>query len=418
MPLLPHTAIFTDNDSCKEDLARKLLEGHPPPPLSFLEGRSGEHFSNSRIASLLEEESRHDHSGLKAEGGRKLATFSSGERKKALLGFLLSRSPDFLILDNLFDNLDPHTREELKSGLQGVAERVILIQFVSRGGDLLPFIGKKARLDRTELKGFPDYEPPAGTPREAAPFAGALPPPPGSFELPPDSLVELAGVNLAYGDRPILKDITWKVRQGEFWELKGPNGSGKTSLIGMINGDNPKAYGQPVQLFGKRRGSGESIWEIKENIGYVTPALTDRFRGYHPAGHMLISGLTDSVGLYTVPTDGQRRLARAWLRLLGMEDLAQTPFRALTEGQQRLLMCARAMIKHPPLLILDEPTAGLDEAAASLVVALAGKMARESETALIFVSHREEPGLQADQILELVPGPDGSEGIVHRRARA
>ena len=128
---------------------------------------------------------------------------------------------------------------------------------------------------------------------------------------------------------------------------------------------------------------------------------------------MLISGLLDSVGLYVKPTDQQRTLAHSWLALLGLSDLGRTQFRRLSEGHQRLLMCARAMIKHPPVLILDEPTAGLDEASAGLLISLVQKIAAESETAILFVSPRKEPGLKAPNVLDLVRGQAGSEGIIH-----
>lgn len=413
MPGLPHTAIYTDNESRKDELARSLLEGRPPDELSFLKGRSGALFSNSRISAFLEEEARHDRSGLSLEAGRKLATYSSGERKKALLASLFRNPPEFLVLDNPFDNLDRHYQVELRKDLDRLGQGVILIQFLSRREDLLPLIKTTAYLSGNTLEGYPEYQPKASEGKIPQPFLNPLPPAPDAEREIPEILVDFREVDLSYEGRPILDRVSWRVRQGEFWELRGPNGSGKTSMITMVTGDNPKVYGQPVYLFGNRRGSGESIWDIKELIGYFTPAMTDRFRGYHKTLHMVISGLTDSVGLYVKPTDRQLKLARAWLGLLGMEDLADLQFHQLTEGQKRLLMCARAMIKHPPLLILDEPTAGLDETSAHLLVSLVRKMAHESRTAIIFVSHREEPGLKADHILELYPGEKGSRALVH-----
>ncbi|MDX1333756.1 MAG: ATP-binding cassette domain-containing protein, partial [Robiginitalea sp.] len=369
--------------------------------------------SNTTIEVFLEEEARHDRSGLSLEEGRRLATYSSGERKKALLASLLTSPPEFLILDNPFDNLDRQYQEELRKDLAGLGQSVILIQFLSRVDDLLPGIERTAFLSKSVLKGYPEYTPRERSQNAPHPFPNPLPPAPDTEGTSPEILVDFREVALAYEGRPILDGVAWRIKQGDFWELRGPNGSGKTSLITMITGDNPKVYGQPVYLFGNRRGSGESIWEIKERIGYFTPAMTDRFRGYHKTLHMLISGFTDSVGLYVRPTDRQVQLGRAWLELLGMEDLAEVVFQELTEGQKRLLMCARAMIKHPPLLILDEPTAGLDEASAHLLVSLVRKMARESRTAIVFVSHREEPGLKADFILELLPGANGSTAVVH-----
>jgi len=413
MPGLPHTAIYTDNESRKGAFARTLLDDRPPEELSFLKGRSGSLFSNATIDAFLEEEARHDRSGLALASGRKLATYSSGERKKALLASLLKSPPQFLILDNPFDNLDREYQEELRKDLAHLGQSVILIQFLSRVDDLLPGIERTAFLSKSVLKGYPEYTPRERTQHVRHPFPDPLLTAPDTEAIDSEILVDFRQVTLSYEERPILDGVAWRIKQGEFWELRGPNGSGKTSLITMITGDNPKVYGQPVYLFGNRRGSGESIWDIKERIGYFTPAMTDRFRGYHKTLHMLISGFTDSVGLYVRPTDRQVRLGRAWLQLLGLEDLAEVAFQELTEGQKRLLMCARAMIKHPPLLILDEPTAGLDEASAHLLVSLVQKMARESRTAIVFVSHREEPGLEADYILELLPGENGSRAVVH-----
>ena len=405
---LPHTAIYTDNESRKDELARNLLDGRPPDELSFLKGCTGALFSNSRINAFLEEEARHDRSGLNLEEGRRLATYSSGERKKALLASLFGNPPEFMILDNPFDNLDRQYQKDLRKELVRLGQQVILIQFLSRQEDLLPLVKNTAYLSGHTLEGFPKFTPEVPREKIPQPFSNPLPPAPDTRDSTSETLVDFREVDLSYEGRPILHRVVWRVNRGEFWELRGPNGSGKTSMITMITGDNPKVYGQPVYLFGNRRGSGESIWDIKERIGYFTPAMTDRFRGHHKTVHMLISGLTDSIGLYVRPTDRQEQLAKAWLHLLGMEELAELAFQELTEGQKRLLMCARAMIKHPPLLILDEPTAGLDGASAHLLVSLVRKMAHESRTAIIFVSHREEPGLKADYILELIPGENGS----------
>lgn len=409
--MLPHTAIYINNASSKAELARRILKGAAPEVLSFLNGRTGAYFSNSSLSTFLEAEARYDLSGLNL-GGRTLKSLSSGERKKALLQHLFRQHPDFLILDDLFNNLDQVSRQELKAELQSKAERIVLLQFLSRPEDLLSCIKNRAFLSGSELIGFPNYYPDRPKTDYDA-FKGTLPPAPTPTISLPEILIEFRKVDLSYGTTPILRKIDWSIQKGDFWELRGPNGSGKTSLITMIIGDNPKAYGKELYLFGVRKGSGESVWDIKEKIGYFTPALTDRFRGNHKAEDMLISGLLDSVGLYIKPTDQQKVLALKWLELLGLSNLRGVLFRKLSEGHRRLLMCARAMIKHPPVLILDEPTAGLDEASASLLIALVQKMAAESQTAIIFVSHRKEPGLRAPKILELLPEPGGSRGVIH-----
>lgn len=413
MPSPSHTAIYTDNHSRKSEFAQRLLEGRPPKDLAYLNGLKGAYFSNESLAGFLEEEARHDRSGLAVQEGRPLKTFSSGERKKALLRHLLAQKPDFLLLDDPFDNLDRAFQVSLREELEGLGSALLLVQLISRPADRLAGIGHAAFLRGEELVGYPDFQPPLVEP--AFGHGKTIPPPPAPLPHLPEALVDFRNASLTYPGKPVLKDINWTIRKGEFWELRGPNGSGKTSLITLISGDNPKAFGMELYLFGARKGSGESVWDIKGHIGYFTPAMADRFRGYHTVENMLISGLTDSIGLYVRPGDAQRALAASWLRLLELEGQKDTLFCDLTAGEQRLVFCARAMIKHPPLLILDEPTAGLDPQAAALVVALIRKMAEESRTALVFVSHRDEPGLDPPLVFVLVPGPDGSTGICQRR---
>lgn len=190
----------------------------------------------------------------------------------------------------------------------------------------------------------------------------------------------------------------------------GPNGSGKTTLLTMITGDNPKAYGQDLTIFGHKRGSGESIWDIKKKIGYVTPSMTTLFRGWNTVEKMVISGLVDSIGLYKKPSELQKQIAGEWIELIGLEDLRLSRFSSLSEVQQCMVLIARAMIKHPPLLILDEPAHGLDDVNAKLLCALINKIATEGQTTIIYVSHRKEPGLEAKQVFELVLCKDGSKG--------
>lgn len=178
----------------------------------------------------------------------------------------------------------------------------------------------------------------------------------------------------------------------------------------MITGDNPKAYGQDLILFGQKRGSGESIWDIKKKIGYITPSITTLFRGWNTVEKMVISGLVDSIGLYKKPTEMQKRLAGEWINLIGLKELKHTRFSTLSEGQQCMVLIARAMIKHPPLLILDEPSHGLDDYNASILSALINKISEEGKTTIIYVSHRKEPGLKPKDIYELVPTKNGSFG--------
>jgi molybdate transport system ATP-binding protein len=408
---MQHWAIYTETHSPARDLISRLMGGPHPAEFEALEGKTGALFSTLEIARFIEEEVRHDRKILTQNTTQSLQSMSSGERKKVLLNYLLGLNPDYLVLDNPFDNLDAISKLEIVAKISALKSSIHIIQLLSRKADLFPFIdqiatwqngalnwqvrtSEKARENKQMLKGF----------------KGSLPPPIKVVSYPHKELIKLQNVSVAFGNKQVLNQINWTIRPGDFWELKGKNGSGKTTLLSMITGDNPKAYGQDLYLFGHKKGSGESVWDIKKQIGYVTPALTDRFRGYHTLQNMLISGLVDSIGLYITPTESQIRLANAWLTLLGMAYKKDAYFHDLSKGEQRLIMCARAMIKHPLLLILDEPTADLDDEAAALVVALVNKMGNESKTSIVFVSHREEPDLQPGKVYALEPGIYGSVG--------
>ncbi|MEX0289473.1 MAG: ATP-binding cassette domain-containing protein [Flavobacteriaceae bacterium] len=402
-----HRAVFINNESDKQGFISALLRGSGVEGFEHLKGYRGDLFSKLALDRFIEEEEIHDSKILTANTSQTLRSMSSGERKKALLTYLLKSAPDFLILDNPFDNLDMASQEALKHTLEEKACDVVLIQIISRKKDLLPFIKVYYSLKGNQVFPIEQLE------EDKPAFTETLIPGPLK-EIAYDGkyLVELKEVSVSYEGTAILKAIDWKICSNEFWQLKGKNGSGKTTLLSMITGDNPKGYGQQIFLFGKLKGSGESIWDIKKMIGYFTPAMVDRFKGYHTLEHMLISGLMDSIGLYIRPTEAQIRLAGEWLELLDMRSLRHSYFHDLSMGQQRIIMCARAMIKHPLLLILDEPTAGLDDASAALFVSLVNKISKESKTAIIFVSHREEVGLKPQFIYTLEMSEKGSLGSV------
>jgi molybdate transport system ATP-binding protein len=211
----------------------------------------------------------------------------------------------------------------------------------------------------------------------------------------------------------VLNNVSWSIRKGEFWQLVGPNGSGKSTMITMISGDNPKAYGQDMWLFGRKKGSGETIWDIKKQIGYFTASLTQLFTHDDTVENMIISGLVDSIGLYTVPTDLQKDTARLWVDMLG-PSFRKKNFQQLSIGQQRMVMVARAMVKHPPLLILDEPTIELDDENSRLFIEMVNAIAAEKQIAIIYVSHRDEEGLLPEKVFELVPTGHGYTGIIRK----
>ena len=415
MNSLNHYAIFLSNRSDKNALSEQLLSKNLSGVLTSFNEIEGVLFSKISINEILKEEDCHGFTEVTKSLNRSLKSMSSGEQKKVFLQYLLAQKFDFMILDNPFDNLDIATRESLKNIFCEASKETIFIQLVHRERDLLPFIENIVTVEnqhnfmiQSDKQAFlKQYHA-----SQENHFSDEIPPPLRVYENGQEELIIFQNVKVSYNEKPILQDITWTIRKGEFWHLRGPNGSGKTTILSMITGDNPKGYGQNLTLFGIRKGSGESVWTIKENIGYVTPSMTDLFSTRHTLGQMLISGFHDSIGLYVYPTDSQVDTANSWLKLIGMKHLSNKLFCLLSAGQQRMALVVRAMIKHPPLLILDEPIAGLDDYHSLLVVSLINKIAHESNTAILYVSHQEEEGLFPKQIFELIPTNNGSIGRI------
>ncbi len=406
-------AILTNNTWQTKDLVKALLKGGLVAGFEELTNHKGLLFSRSEVNRFMDEEERHDNKILTKGNSQSLKSMSSGEQKKALLSYLMEQKPDFLVIVNPFDNLDVATQANLKEQLQAISKEINLVQLVSRLEDILPNTSDFFKLENGKLI---QYSNPKAfweaSPENNVSFIGAIPPPLKPINLELNELVCFKNVSVSFDGRQVLDNINWTIQKGDFWQLTGPNGSGKTTLLSMITGDSHKGYGQDLMLFGQKKGSGESVWDVKKLIGYFTPAMTDKFRGYHSLENMIISGFYDSVGLYTKPSDQEKRLADQWIALLKLDHKRNKPFFELTPGEKRLVMTARAMIKHPPLLILDEPTAGLDDANAALFVSLANKIARESETAIIFVSHRNEMGLQPQSKYILQMKSTGSTGTI------
>jgi len=289
-----------------------------------------------------------------------------------------------------------------------------IIQVFKRKSDLLPFISYAMHIENDNIVYSNTIENYLLKYTNQKPYelSHSIPNPIETYILNTNTLVSFTNVNVSYEDRKILNNINWTVNKGEFWHLKGANGTGKTTLLTMINGDNPKAYGQNIYLFGKRKGTGENVWQIKKLVGYFTPSMMELFKGRHTAEQMIVSGITDSIGLYQKATNAQLHLAEEWLKLLDIYDKKQKPFFTLSQVHKRIILIARAMIKHPPLLILDEPSTGLDDYSTSMLSVLINKMSEESNTAILYVSHRSEPDLKPKLTFQLTQSVEGSIGEI------
>ena len=313
---------------------------------------------------------------------------SSGELRKYKLAASLFSDPRVLIMENPFIGLDRETREQLKELLAMLArEQDLQIILVLAKTDEIPdFITHIVEVrDRRVL---PKVE--SESRGQAASKSNLVPPYPRNSVPSDNEVIRFNHVSIRYGERTILRDLDWTVCRGEHWALSGQNGSGKSTLLSLVCADNPQGYACDISLFGHRRGTGESIWDIKRHIGYVSPEMHRSYRQNIPAIQIVASGLKDTVGLYVRPNDQEKEQCRKWLRRLGVEHLADRRFMEMSSGEQRLVLLARAFVKEPDLLILDEPLHGLDLENRRMVKDLVDDYCQNPEVTLIYVTHYQE----------------------------
>ena len=316
---------------------------------------------------------------------------SSGELRKYKLAASLFTKPKVLIMENPFIGLDAETRDQLKALLAMLAkEQGLQIILVLAKTDEIPefithvvevrdlVVMPKVELGAWRAHGEFGRETGGVTHRGQSPCA------------PSAEVIRFNNVNIRYGERTILRDLDWTVRQGEHWALSGQNGSGKSTLLSLVCADNPQGYACDISLFGHKRGSGESIWDIKRHIGYVSPEMHRSYKQNIPAIQIVASGLKDTVGLYVRANDEEKEQCRKWLRELGVGHLAERNFMEMSSGEQRLVLLARAFVKEPDLLILDEPLHGLDDYNRRMVKDLVDEYCQDPAVTLIYVTHYQE----------------------------
>jgi molybdate transport system ATP-binding protein len=404
--LKTHIALYISNKEDKSGLIERIIDGQLFEGFTNLKGAI---FSEITLNKFIQEEIIHEHFDVSTQTRNSLQKSSEGERKKALLNHLISQNPEYLIADNVFGNLDIKAQADIEQVLVDLSTKIPIIQITNRIEDILSFITEVYQFDANALIRIDDLSLLKNTTK---PFFVESLPKHSSNLKPINPLVIFKDVSVRYGERPILNAINWEIKSGEFWQLMGPNGSGKSTILSMITGDNPKAFLQDITLFGMKKGSGETVWDIKKHIGYFSSEMLRGFKRLDSIGNIIVSGFLDSVGLYTTPTNQQITIAKQWLHVLNMYEIRKQDFLSLSTGHQRLVLIARAMVKQPSLLILDEPTNGLDDNDAALFVQLINKIASETNTAILYVSHRQEVGLNPGYIYELVPSKNGSIGKV------
>ena len=340
-----------------------------------------------------------------------ITSLSTGEMRKTLIARALIKAPKLLILDEPFDGLDETAHRSLSKSIDHLmtgSVRVILV--VHRLEEIVPNIshvlfiregrlfmeglkermltsenisqlyGCELHLERDNRKysvSFGDDGRRAvDTPSGAA----------GTYCEHPEVLIEMKDTTVQYEGVVVLDHLTWVMRRGENWAILGPNGSGKSTILRLILGDNLQGYANQMTLFGRRKGTGETLWEIKKRIGAVSSELQIQYRKKMSAYDVIASGFYDSIGLYQYPTPEQKKIVNQWVRLLCIEDIAGQPFHHLSYGQKRMILLARAMVKSPALLIVDEPCHGLDIPNRKRVLDILERIG-QTQTSLLYVTN-------------------------------
>ena len=330
---------------------------------------------------------------------RRFKYLSTGETRKTLLCQALMADPDLLILDEPFDGLDVGSRQQLAELLAdlhaGGLTLVLVLNRFDEIPDFVQFAGVLADCTLTETgerEALLQQALIAQLAHSEKLGAVTLPEPDApAARLGLDAsqpLIQLIDGVVSYNDQPIIHHLSWTVNPGEHWQIIGPNGAGKSTLLSLVTGDHPQGYSNDLTLFGRRRGSGETIWDIKKHIGYVSSNLHLDYRVSTTVRNVILSGYFDSIGIYQAVSDKQHKLVQQWLDILGLDSrTADSPFHSLSWGQQRLALIVRALVKHPTLLILDEPLQGLDPLNRQLIRRFVDVLISEGETQLLFVSH-------------------------------
>lgn len=335
--------------------------------------------------------------GFEEQLEKRLIYLSSGELRKLLVIRALLTLPNLLILDNPFIGLDAASRlvltELLKDVIALKQTQVVLLlsdpkdipDFIThvlplKDRQCFPSMTYDAFLADYELKEnlFPKVD-------EIRPF------PPHRNDVANHQItLRMENVSIRYGSRKILSELNWEIKNGEKWSLSGVNGAGKSTLLSLVCADNPQSYANIFYLFDKKRGSGESIWDIKRRIGYVSPEMHLFYNENVPALQVVGSGFFDSVGLFRKCTNDQSTVALQWMEVFGIAHLSDCPFLSLSSGEQRLVLLARAFVKNPDLLVLDEPLHGLDASRKLHVVSIIEQYCSQPGKTLIFVTHYPE----------------------------
>ncbi|UTA68034.1 ATP-binding cassette domain-containing protein [Emticicia sp. 21SJ11W-3] len=340
---------------------------------------------------------------------RSIATLSNGETRRTLIVLALLKKPQYLVLDNPFVGLDIESRKILHEVLNQIAQSGIQLILVSSAKEIPDCITHLLELNegtivRSQKRPFVFQD--AGKGSGQLLYPAMLEklkqhPPESNFEY----AVNMRNITVVYKEKNVVDNVSWKVKKGDKWALMGHNGSGKSTLLSLITADNPQGYQNDYDLFDIKRGSGESIWDIKKRIGYVSPELHLYFNRHAEVWKAVASGLFDSAGLFKKLSPEEQTLVEEYMVLLQIQHLAHRKITQLSSGEQRQVFLARALVKNPSLLLLDEPCQGLDYNHMVDFRDMVNELVQELDKTLIYVTHyTDEIPACVDKVIRLENG--------------
>jgi len=342
---------------------------------------------------------------------KQLIKLSNGETKRLMLAAALLKNPVLLLLDNPLTGLDVQTRSEFNSILNEITASGITVIMAASPYEIPDAIThvaifEKGAILQTIAKA--EYDPElfreqADDKIDKEELRSLLNAKVGKAGY--QQIISMNNVRIKYGDNVVLDKVNWQVNPGERWALLGPNGAGKSTLLSLINGDNPQAYANDIILFDKQRGTGESIWDIKSKIGFVSPELHQYFPTDDSCLQVIESGYYDTLGLFRQSSKEKAAIALRWMQALEIEQYARTVLKNIPASAQRLCLLARALIKNPDLLIFDEPCQGMDTHQRQHFKNLVDTICGLSDVTLIYVTHyQHEIPDSVDKVLRLDKG--------------
>ncbi|MDN5287383.1 MAG: ATP-binding cassette protein [Mucilaginibacter sp.] len=364
--------------------------------------REGAHWTFDTTLTLL---------NLNGLRDKQLIKLSNGETKRLMLAAALIKNPVLLLLDNPLTGLDVKTRQEFNGIIEQITASGISLIMATSVHEIPAAISHIAVLKqgtiihqttKAEFKAD-QFETTTTDSIDTKELSSLL-----NINKNPVTynwIVKMDEVHIRYGDKIILDDVNWQIKTGDKWALLGPNGAGKSTLLSLINGDNPQAYANNIILFDKKRGTGESIWDIKKKIGFVSPELHQYFPTDNSCLQVIESGYHDTLGLFRPSNNERAAIALRWMKALEIDQYARTLLKNIPASAQRLCLLARALIKNPTLLIFDEPCQGMDDHQQLHFKNLVDTICRLSNVSLIYVTHyQHEIPNSVDKVLHLDKG--------------